>query len=159
MRSSIIHDAKLEKKGEGFFCHQYWFLSRAMLWGTCLWDIWALEERHKEVIMVNNGSCWLGQGIYSDNNTALRCQTAQVFSSKQFRSNNCFYSHSFLFSFLSPPLRQYRHLSFRQPNHSNLGKTSMKKKRFLSGIARMRGGGSSHARIFWPFLKKCIFGQ
>ena len=24
------------------------------------------------------------------------------------------------------------------------------KKRFLSGIARMMGGGSTHARIFWP---------
>ena len=34
-----------------------------------------------------------------------------------------------------------------------------RKKRFLSGIARMRGGGSTHARIFWPFFKKCIFGQ
>ena len=40
-----------------------------------------------------------------------------------------------------------------------LGKTSMKKKCLLSGIARMRGGGSTHARIFWPFFKKCIFGQ
>ena len=33
------------------------------------------------------------------------------------------------------------------------------KKRFLSGIALMREGGSNHARIFWPFFKKCIFGQ
>ena len=41
-----------------------------------------------------------------------------------------------------------------------LGKTSIEKKRFLSGIARMMGGrGSTHARIFWPFFKKCIFGQ
>ena len=107
MRSSIGYDAKLEKSGALSFCACYWYISRAMLWGTCLWDIWALEERHKEVIMVNNGSCWLGQGIYSDNNTALRCQTAQVFSSKQFRSNNCFHFHSLLFSFLSPPLNLF----------------------------------------------------
>ena len=42
-----------------------------------------------------------------------------------------------------------------------LEKTSMKKKRFLSGIARMRrgGGGSTNAWFFWPFFKKCIFGQ
>ena len=35
------------------------------------------------------------------------------------------------------------------------------KKRFLSGINRMRGvgGRSTHAQIFWPFFKKCIFGQ
>ena len=32
------------------------------------------------------------------------------------------------------------------------------KKRFLSGIARI-SGGSTHARIFWPSIKKCIFGQ
>ena len=31
-----------------------------------------------------------------------------------------------------------------------LGKTSIEKKRFLSGIARIMGGGSTHARIFWP---------
>ena len=31
-----------------------------------------------------------------------------------------------------------------------LGKGSIEKKRFLSGIARMMGGGSTHARIFWP---------
>ena len=45
--------------------------------------------------------------------------------------------------------------------NSQLGKTSTEKKRFLSGIARMRegGGGSTHARFFWPFFKKCIFGQ
>ena len=36
-----------------------------------------------------------------------------------------------------------------------------KKKRFLSGIVRIRGWGrgSTHARICWPFFKKCIFGQ
>ena len=26
------------------------------------------------------------------------------------------------------------------------------KKRFLSGIAQIRGGGSTHARIFWPLF-------
>ena len=31
------------------------------------------------------------------------------------------------------------------------------KKRFLLGIARLRGG-STHAQIFWPSFKKCIFG-
>ena len=31
-----------------------------------------------------------------------------------------------------------------------LGNTSIEKKRFLSGIARMRRGGSTHARIFRP---------
>ena len=40
-----------------------------------------------------------------------------------------------------------------------LGKGSTQKKRFLSGIARMMGGGSTHARIFWPSFNKCIFGQ
>ena len=29
------------------------------------------------------------------------------------------------------------------------------KKRFLSGIARMKGG-STHARIFWPFFPPCF---
>ena len=33
-----------------------------------------------------------------------------------------------------------------------LGKTSIEKKRFLSGIARIMGGGSTHARIFWPLF-------
>ena len=35
---------------------------------------------------------------------------------------------------------------------SYLGKGSIEKKRFLSGIARIRGGGrgSTHAQIFWP---------
>ena len=32
----------------------------------------------------------------------------------------------------------------------------MEKKRFLSGIARMMGGGSTHARIFWPFFPPCF---
>ena len=32
----------------------------------------------------------------------------------------------------------------------SLGKGSIEKKRFLSGIARIMGGGSTHARIFWP---------
>ena len=32
----------------------------------------------------------------------------------------------------------------------SLGKRSIEKKRFLSGIARMREGGSTHTRIFWP---------
>ena len=46
------------------------------------------------------------------------------------------------------------------PNFSRhwcLGKASMKKKRFLSGIARMRGGGSTRARIFWPFFQEVHF--
>ena len=30
------------------------------------------------------------------------------------------------------------------------GRPQLKKKRFLSGIAQIRGGGSTHARIFWP---------
>ena len=38
-----------------------------------------------------------------------------------------------------------------------LGKTSMKKKCLLSGIARMRGGGSTHARIFWPFQRSAFW--
>ena len=33
---------------------------------------------------------------------------------------------------------------------NRLGKGSIEKKRFLSGIARIMGGGSTHARIFWP---------
>ena len=33
-----------------------------------------------------------------------------------------------------------------------LGKTSLGKTRFLSGIARKGGGGFTHARIFWPFF-------
>ena len=42
----------------------------------------------------------------------------------------------------------------------SLGKRSIEKKRFLSDIARMRGGGgSTHARIFRPSFSKCIFGQ
>ena len=32
----------------------------------------------------------------------------------------------------------------------NLREGLNEKKRFLSGIARMMGGGSTHARIFWP---------
>ena len=32
------------------------------------------------------------------------------------------------------------------------GKTSEEKKRFLSGIAQIRGGGSTHAQIFWPLF-------
>ena len=34
---------------------------------------------------------------------------------------------------------------------TSLGKTSVEKKRFFSGIARMRGG-STHARIFGPLF-------
>ena len=41
----------------------------------------------------------------------------------------------------------------------NIREVINRKKRFLSGIARTRGGGSTRARIFWPFFKKCIFGQ
>ena len=42
-----------------------------------------------------------------------------------------------------------------------LGKTAIVKKRFLSGIARMMGGGSTHARIRSAFLvnKKSLFLQ
>ena len=47
----------------------------------------------------------------------------------------------------------------RKYGNPDLGKGSTQKKRFLSGIARMMGGGSTHARIFWPSFKKCIFGQ
>ena len=32
----------------------------------------------------------------------------------------------------------------------NLREGVNEKKRFLSGIARMMGGGPTHARIFWP---------
>ena len=36
----------------------------------------------------------------------------------------------------------------------------IEKKMFYSVIARIRGvGGSTHARIFLPFFKKCIFGK
>ena len=38
----------------------------------------------------------------------------------------------------------------------SLGKTSTAKKRFLSGIARMMWGGSTHARIFWPFFRSAF---
>ena len=37
-----------------------------------------------------------------------------------------------------------------------LRETSMKKKRFLSGIGRMREGGSTHARIFGPFPRSAF---
>ena len=33
------------------------------------------------------------------------------------------------------------------------------KKTFSFGHCPNDGGGSTHARIFWPFYKKCIFGQ
>ena len=33
------------------------------------------------------------------------------------------------------------------------------KKTFSFGHCPNEGGGSTHARIFWPFFKKCIFGQ
>ena len=42
--------------------------------------------------------------------------------------------------------------------HSYIREDIMEKKRFLSGIARMRGGGPNHARIFWPF-QEVHFGQ
>ena len=39
-----------------------------------------------------------------------------------------------------------------------LGKGSIeKKKRFLSGIARIRGGGSTHARIFGPLFRSAFW--
>ena len=34
-----------------------------------------------------------------------------------------------------------------------------RKKTFSFGHCPNEGGGSIHARIFWPFFKKCIFGQ
>ena len=37
-----------------------------------------------------------------------------------------------------------------------LGKTSMKKKRFLSGIAQMMWGGSTHVRIFGPLFRSAF---
>ena len=40
--------------------------------------------------------------------------------------------------------------------HQMLRKTSTGKKRFLSGIARIRGGGSTHARIFGPFFYQVL---
>ena len=33
------------------------------------------------------------------------------------------------------------------------------KKTFSFGHCPNEGGGCTHARIFWPFFKKCIFGQ
>ena len=33
------------------------------------------------------------------------------------------------------------------------------KKRFLSGIARMMGGGSTHARIFDPLFRSAFLGN
>ena len=48
----------------------------------------------------------------------------------------------------------------RKYNQKNKqGKGSIEKKSFLSGIAQIMGGGSTHARIFWPSFKKCFFGQ
>ena len=40
-------------------------------------------------------------------------------------------------------------------NVGNLGKTSMKKKRFLSGIARMRGGGGTLGQ-HWLLKQFCL---
>ena len=43
--------------------------------------------------------------------------------------------------------------------HWFLREDVIEKKTFSSGIARMRGRGSTHAQIFGPFFKKCIFVQ
>ena len=40
-----------------------------------------------------------------------------------------------------------------------LGKTLIEKKTFSFGHCPNNGGGSTHAQIFWPSFKKCIFGQ
>ena len=42
---------------------------------------------------------------------------------------------------------------------SILGKISIEKNVFFRALPKWGGGRSTHARFFWPFFKKCIFGQ